>query len=455
MHIVILGSGVIGTTAAYYLARAGHRVTVVDRCAGPGLETSFANAGEVSPGYSAPWAGPGVPLKALRWLLMHHRPLVIRPLPDPALWRWCAAMLRNCTAERYRINKGRMVRLAEYSRDTLCALRADTGIAYDERRLGTLQLFRTQRQLDGVGKDLAVLDGQGVPYQLLDRDAVAVHEPALATVQQKYAGGLRLPGDETGDCYLFTRRLAETARRLGVEFRFGTTVRRIEGGAAGVEAVHVEAAGRQAGTDPSPDDRRREGNCLRSLAPPRREETLRADLYLVAAGSHSTGLVAPLGLRLPVYPVKGYSLTLAIDDAARAPVSTVMDETHKVAITRLGGRIRVGGMAQLSGFDLALDPRRRETLEFVVSDLFPGAGDVRSASFWTGLRPMTPDGTPILGPTAVPRLWLATGHGTLGWTMAAGTGRLLADWIGGGPTEIDTEGLTLARYGRAGRRRAG
>ena len=461
MHIVILGSGVIGTTAAYYLARAGHRVTVVDRRAGPGLETSYANAGEISPGYSAPWAGPGVPLKALRWLLMHHRPLVIRPLPDPALWRWCAAMLRNCTAERYRLNKGRMVRLAEYSRDTLDALRADTGIAYDERRLGTLQLFRTPHQLDGIGKDLAVLDAQGVPYQVLDRDGVAVHEPALAAVREKFAGGLRLPGDETGDCFLFTRRLAEAARRLGVEFRFGTTVRRIDGGASGVEAVQVETAGRQAGSEPSPDDSPRDGDSLRSLAPlpsdapPCRQETLRGDLYLVAAGSHSTGLVAPLGLRLPVYPVKGYSLTLAIDDAGRAPVSTVMDETHKVAITRLGDRIRVGGMAQLSGFELALDPRRRETLEFVVSDLFPGAGDARRASFWTGLRPMTPDGTPILGPTAVPRLWLATGHGTLGWTMAAGTGRLLADWIGGRPTGIDTEGLSLARYGGAARRRAG
>ena len=425
MHIVILGSGVIGTTSAYYLARAGHRVTVVDRRAGPGLETSFANAGEISPGYSAPWAGPGVPLKAIRWLLMHHRPLVIRPLPDPALWRWCAAMLRNCTAERYRINKGRMVRLAEYSRDTLDALREETGIAYDERRLGTLQLLRTRRQLDGIGKDLAVLDAQGVPYQLLDRDGVVLHEPALAAVRQKFEGGLRLPGDQTGDCYLFTRRLAEAAGRLGVEFRYGVTVQRLEGGATGVETVHTDAG------------------------------PLRGDICLVAAGSHSPRLVAPLGLRLPVYPVKGYSLTLPIDDEARAPVSTVMDETHKVAVTRLGGRIRVGGMAQLSGFDLALDPRRRETLEFVVSDLFPGGGDVRRASFWTGLRPMTPDGTPIVGPTAVPRLWLATGHGTLGWTMAAGTGRLLADWIGGGPTAIDTDGLTLARYGRAARRRPG
>ncbi len=363
-------------------------------------------------------------MKAIRWLLMHHRPLVIRPLPDPALWRWCAAMLRNCTAERFRINKGRMVRLAEYSRDVLDLLRAETGIAYDERLLGTLQLFRTQRQLDGTAKDCAVLDAHGVPYELLDRDGAVAAEPALASVRGRFAGALRLPRDETGDCFLYTQRLAELARGLGVEFRFGATVGRIEAGAGGFEAVHTDAG------------------------------AVRADACLVALASHSPRLVEPLGLRLPVYPVKGYSVTLPIVDAARAPVSTVMDETHKVAVTRLGDRIRVGGMAELAGFDLRLDPRRRETLEFVVGDLFPGAGDAARATFWTGLRPMTPDGTPIVGPTAVPGVWLATGHGTLGWTMAAGTGRLLADWMSGREPEIDVEGLTLARYGRAPRRRA-
>ncbi len=418
MHIVILGSGVIGTTAAWFLARAGHRVTVVERQPGPGLETSYANAGEISPGYASPWAGPGVPAKAIRWLLMHHRPLVIRPRLDPALWRWCAAMLRNCTAERFRVNKGRMVRLAEYSRDVLDALRAETGIAYDERRLGTLQLFRTRHQLDGVAKDCAVLDAHGVPYEVLDRDGAVAAEPALAAVRGRFVGGLRLPHDETGDCYLYTRRLAVLAAGLGAEFRFGTRAGRIETVAGAFRAVHTDAG------------------------------PLLADACLVALGSHAPRLLAPLGLRLPVYPVKGYSITLPIVDAARAPVSTVMDETHKVAVTRLGDRIRVGGMAELAGFDLRLDPRRRETLEFVVGDLFPGGGDAARATFWTGLRPMTPDGTPIVGPTAVPGLWLATGHGTLGWTMAAGTGRLLADWIGGGRPRIDVEGLSLARYAR-------
>lgn len=417
MKIIILGAGVIGTTAAYYLALRGHEVTVVDRQAGPALETSFANAGEVSPGYSSPWAGPGVPLKAIKWLLMHHSPLVIKPMMDPAMWRWCAAMLRNCTEQRYRVNKSRMLRLAEYSRDCLKELRASTGLAYDERALGTLQLFRTAKQLDATAKDIEVLRQYGVPFELLDRAGYLRHEPALAEVSEKFVGGLRLPGDETGDCFKFTTALAGLAAQRGVDFRFGVQVQRLVDGPHGVEGVQT-SVGR-----------------------------LDADRVLVALGSHSTRMLAPLGLRLPVYPVKGYSITVPITNEAAAPMSTIMDETHKVAVTRLGDRIRVGGTAQLSGFDLHLDAARRRTLEFVVTDLFPRGGDVARAEFWAGLRPMTPDGTPVIGPTPIPKLWLATGHGTLGWTMAAGTGRLLADWLSGEQPQIDTEGLTIDRYG--------
>jgi D-amino-acid dehydrogenase len=416
MKILILGAGVIGTTTAWYLARAGHEVTVVDRQAGPALETSFANAGEVSPGYSAPWAGPGVPLKAIQWLLMQHSPLVIQPMLDAAMWRWGAQMLRNCTEARYQLNKARMVRLAEYSRDCLKALRAETGIRYDERTQGTLQLFRTQQQLDGTGKDIEILHQYGVPYELLDPAGYLKHEPALAEVQHKFVGALRLPGDETGDCFLFTNRLAEMAQAQGVQFRFGAHIERLVADGGELQGVVVDG------------------------------QTLTADRTLLALGSYSTAMLKPLGLDLPVYPVKGYSITVPVASAAHAPESTIMDETHKVAVTRLGDRIRVGGTAQLSGFDLSLVPSRQKTLEFVLSDLFPQGGDLSRAEFWTGLRPMTPDGTPVLGPTRVKNLWLATGHGTLGWTMAAGTGRLLADWIGGRKPEIDTEGLTLSRY---------
>jgi len=416
MKIAILGSGVIGTTAAYYLAKAGHEVTVLDRQPGPALETSFANAGEVSPGYSAPWAGPGVPVKAIQWLLMHHSPLVIKPMLDAAMWRWGFAMLRNCTEERYRVNKARMVRLAEYSRDCLKQLRADTGIRYDERMQGTLQLFRTQKQLDGTAKDVEILRQYGVPYQLLDRQGYLQYEPALGEVKHKFVGALRLPGDETGDCFMFTNAIAKMAEGLGVKFRFGVDIRRLQGDARGITGVETA------------------------------EGAVAADRCLVALGSYSTAMLRPLGIRIPVYPVKGFSITVPIGDARMAPESTIMDETHKVAVTRLGDRIRVGGTAQLSGFDLQLNESRRRTLEFVVTDLFPRGGDVARASFWTGLRPMTPDGTPIVGPTRVPGLWLATGHGTLGWTMATGTGRLLADWMSGRQPEIDTEGLTIERY---------
>jgi len=417
MRVLILGSGVIGTTMAYYLARAGHEVEVVDRQPGPGLETSYANAGEVSPGYSAPWAGPGVPIKAIQWLLMHNSPLVIKPMHDPSMWRWVLAMLSNCTEARYRVNKGRMVRLAEYSRDCLKALRADIGIQYDEREQGTLQLFRTQKQLDSTAKDIEILKQYGVPYQLLDGAAYLKYEPALADVQGKFVGALRLPGDETGDCFKFTHNLAERAKELGVAFRFGVNIQRVQRSANRIVGVHTGAG------------------------------VLTADRYVLALGSYSTKMLAPLGIRIPVYPVKGFSLTVPIINASKAPESTIMDETHKVAVTRLGERIRVGGTAQLSGFDLSLDASRRRMLEFVVNDLFPKGGDVSQAKFWTGLRPMTPDGTPILGETPIENLFLSTGHGTLGWTMAAGTGRVMADLISGRVPEISMEGLTVARYG--------
>ncbi|MDD2880556.1 MAG: D-amino acid dehydrogenase [Rhodoferax sp.] len=417
MRVLILGSGVIGTTMAYYLARAGHEVEVVDRQPGPGLETSYANAGEVSPGYSAPWAGPGVPLKAIQWMLMHHSPLVIKPMLDPAMWRWGMSMLRNCTEARYRVNKGRMVRLAEYSRDCLKELRAEIGIQYDDRDQGTLQLFRTQKQLDGTAKDIEILKQYNVPYQLLDRTGYLKYEPALAGVQDKFVGALRLPGDETGDCFKFTNTLAERAKALGVTFRFNVDIQGVERSSDRITGVRTDAG------------------------------VLTADRYVLALGSYSTQMLAPLGIRIPVYPVKGFSITVPITDAAKAPESTIMDETHKVAVTRLGDRIRVGGTAQLSGFDLNLDVGRRRTLEFVVTDLFPQGGDVSQAEFWTGLRPMTPDGTPILGETPLENLFLSTGHGTLGWTMAAGTGRVMADLISGRQPEISMEGLTVARYG--------
>jgi len=421
VKIIVLGSGVIGTASAYYLAQAGHEVSVLDRQPGAGLETSFANAGEVSPGYAAPWAAPGVPLKAIKWLLMRHSPLVVRPSLDPAMWRWMLQMLANCSSRRYEINKGRMLRLAEYSRDCLRELRVTTGIRYDERMQGTLQLFRNQQQLDGAAQDIAILQRYQVAYQLLDGAACVASEPALARVREKFVGGLRLPGDETGDCFKFTHRLAELAQGLGASFEYDVTIQRMVAEDGQITGVQTEGGVRK------------------------------ADAYVLALGSYSPLLLRPLGIRLPVYPVKGYSITLPVLDAAGAPESTVMDETFKVAITRLGDRIRVGGTAELAGYDLRLRQARRATLEHSVSELFPQGGDLDRAEFWCGLRPMTPDGTPVLGPTPYRNLFLNTGHGTLGWTMACGSGRVLADLMSGRQPEIDLNGLFIDRYDRHAR----
>ncbi|MBB5536295.1 D-amino acid dehydrogenase [Rhizobium giardinii] len=415
MKVVVLGAGIVGVTSAYQLARSGHDVTVIDRQPGPALETSFANAGEVSFGYCSPWAAPGIPMKAMKWLFMEHAPLILRPKIDAAMIGWMIKMLSNCTSKRYAINKSRMLRLADYSRVSLAALRAEAGIAYDERMQGTLQLFRTQAQLDASGKDVKALAADGIPYEVLDRDGCIGVEPALKHVREKIVGGLLTPKDETGDCFKFSNDLAKKAEELSVRFNYGSIIRGLDVEGGRVKGV-ITAHG-----------------------------TLQADAVVVALGSFSPLLVRPHGIRLPVYPVKGYSLTIPITDASRAPESTVMDETFKIAITRLGDRIRVGGMAEISGYTNDLGEPRRLTLQHSVTDLFPG-GDVSKASFWSGLRPMTPDGTPVIGPTKVAGLYLNTGHGTLGWTMSSGSARVISDLVSGRKPEIDATDLAVARY---------
>jgi D-amino-acid dehydrogenase len=416
MKVLIIGAGVIGTTSAYYLARAGHEVTVIDRQPGAGLETSFANAGELSYGYASPWAGPGIPVKAIKWLLMTDGPLVLRPKLDPRMWIWGMQLLANCTEKAYALNKSRMVRLAEYSRDQMIALRAETGLAFDGREQGTLQLFRQQKQLDHAADDIAVLKQYGVPYEVLDPAGCVAAEPGLATATVPFVGGLRLPNDDTGDCKMFTEGLAALAAGAGVDFRYGVNITGIDVSGGRIASVATDGG------------------------------TLTADAYVMALGSFSPIMLRTIGVGLPVYPIKGYSLTVPITDETVAPVSTVMDETYKVATTRLGDRIRVGGTAEIAGYDTTLHPSRRGPLDRSLRELFPRAGDATKASFWCGLRPMTPDGTPVLGRSKIPNLYLNTGHGTLGWTMAAGSGRVLADLLGGKTPEIDTSDLDLSRY---------
>jgi D-amino-acid dehydrogenase len=419
MHVIVLGGGVIGVCSAWYLAQRGARVTVVERHSSVASDASYANAGQISPGYSTPWAAPGLPLKALRWMFQRHAPLSIRPDGTLQQLKWMAAMVLNCSPERYAVNKERMLRLSEYSRDCLRMLRAQTGIQYEQRTGGTLQLFRTREQFDAARQDISVLERCGVPYELLDAHELASAEPALGRVKGVLTGGLRLPNDETGDCHLFTRKLAQAAENTGVSFRLHQEVRSIEARNGRIECVRIA------------------------------DERLTADAYVLACGSYSRELALPLGIDLPIYPVKGYSLTLPVVNEAAAPVSTVLDETYKVAVTRFDNRIRVGGMAELAGFDRRLLPQRRKTLELVVSDLFAGAGALNEGQFWTGLRPMTPDSTPIVGGSEYHNLFINAGHGTLGWTMACGSGRLIADQVTGYRPEIRVDGLDVSRYRKA------
>lgn len=418
MRVIVLGSGVIGVASAYYLAQQGAEVTVLDRQSGPAEETSFGNAGQISPGYSTPWAAPGIPFKAVKWMFQHHAPLAINL--DGSMWQlqWMAQMLKNCNPQSYAVNKERMMRVAEYSRDCLRELRKDTGINYENRAKGTLQLFRKEAQMEAVQRDISVLQECGVSYELLNGNELGRVEPALANTQDKLVGGLHLPNDETGDCYLFTNALAQIAKELGVNFQFNQNVEKLIVEGDEIKGVQVNG------------------------------KVLTADRYVLAFGSYSRDFLKPLDLQLPVYPVKGYSLTIPIVDPAFAPQSTVLDETYKIAITRFDQRIRVGGMAELSGFNLGLNEDRRATLQMVTQDLFPG-GDMAQASFWTGLRPMTPDSTPIIGATRFKNLFLNTGHGTLGWTMACGSGKLISDIVLNHKTEISTDGLSIQRYSHA------
>lgn len=418
MRVIVLGSGVIGVASAYYLARQGAEVTVLDRQSGPAEETSFGNAGQISPGYSTPWAAPRIPFKAVKWMFQHHAPLAINL--DGSMWQlqWMAQMLKNCNPQSYAVNKERMMRVAEYSRDCLRELRKDTGIHYENRAKGTLQLFRKEAQMEAVQRDISVLEECGVSYELLNGNELGRVEPALANAQDKLVGGLHLPNDETGDCYLFTNALAQIAKELGVNFQFNQNVEKLIVEGDQIKGVQVNG------------------------------KVLTADRYVLAFGSYSRDFLKPLDLQLPVYPVKGYSLTIPIVDPAFAPQSTVLDETYKIAITRFDQRIRVGGMAELSGFNLGLNEDRRATLQMVTQDLFPG-GDMEQASFWTGLRPMTPDSTPIIGATRFKNLFLNTGHGTLGWTMACGSGKLISDIVLNHKTDISTDGLSIQRYSHA------
>jgi len=413
MKVLVMGAGVIGTTCAYYLRRAGHDVTVVDRQPGAALETSFANAGGVCPGFAGPWAAPGMPLKVLRWLFARHAPLSLRPRLDPQQWRWLAAFLGNCSAEQFARNKAHMQRIAHYSKACLTSLRQETGIDYDQGTGGVLQIFQTNEELGAAQNAARVLQSFNVAHRIVDaRDAIKI-EPALAHAAVKLAGGLHLPEDETGDCHLFTTRLADLLQQQGVVFHFGTSVQSlVKDGDAVAGAITARGL-------------------------------LTADRYVMALANDAPRLLRPLGIDIPVYPVKGYAITIEAARPDRAPRSSVMDEHSKVMVTRLGNRVRAAGIAEISGYDRSIDRRKVDTVLHAARALFPDAGDFERASHWAGLRPMTPDGPPYLGATPLRNLVLNLGQGSNGWTQACGCGRIVADIVSGKTPEIDLGGLTL------------
>jgi D-amino-acid dehydrogenase len=416
MKVLVLGAGVIGVATAHYLAEDGHEVTVVERQPAPALETSFGNAGNLCPSYATPWAAPGMRWKALKWLAQRDAPLEVHWRADADLFRWMGAWVANCSRASFERNKPRMQRLSRYSLQCLQQLRESTGIRYDETRVGILQLLRTEQELAAIADHTRILAAAGIPHRVLVPKACLEVEPALAHAQVPFAGGLHLPADETGDCQLFTQALAEHASRRGVRFRFETTVEALQ-----VEGERVTAVATSAGP-------------------------LSADRYVVALAGGAVPLLAPHGIRLPIQPVKGYSITLPVGRFDRAPRASVMDERNKVAITRLGNRVRAAGTAELGATDTGAAPQRFGKLTASLRELFPDAADLERPQYWAGLRPMTPDGPPILGRTPIGGLFLNVGHGSQGWSMACGSGRILAHVVADRASDISLDGLMLARY---------
>lgn len=416
MHVVVVGAGIIGVTTAYSLRRAGFEVTVIERRSGVTQETSFANGGFVAPAYASPWAAPGMVRRVLTHLFSSRSPLVYRPRLDLAQWRFVTRWLGECRRDRWALNRQRMQRLAFYSRDELQQIRTRHALEY-EQTTGVLQLFRSEREVSGSDSARSLLAEAGVPFALLSPEACRAVEAAIHPAA-RLAGGLHLPDDETGNCAFFAHQLKDIAIASGVDFRFDTTVRGLMSSGDRIERVLTSAG------------------------------EIACDAVVVAAGVASDALIRPLGIKLPLYPVKGYSATAPITAYEHAPFMAVVDETHKVVITRMGNRMRLAGTAEIGSDKLVLRETALATLLDSAREWFPYAASWRTARFWVGARPMLPDGPPVLGPTRIKGLYLNLGHGGTGWGMAAGSARVVADLIAGRQPEIDLEGLTLERYAR-------
>ena len=412
MKVIVLGAGLLGVTSAYFLRQQGHDVTVVDRQASPAAETSFANGGQISVSHAEPWANPSAPLKVLKWLGKEDAPLLFRIRADMRQWLWGLQFLRECTPARTRHNIEQIVRLGTYSRDTLQQLRGDIGIAYDERTQGILHFYTSQKEFDGAEGPAAQMRALGCDRRVVSADEAVKLEPALRHIRPQLAGATYTAEDESGDANCFARELVRRCEADGVQFLMSHTVTALR--EAGGAIDHVEA------TDPS-------GRFLR----------LRADAYVLAMGSLSPLYAQPLGIALPIYPAKGYSVTMPVKDPSMAHQVSLTDDEYKLVFSRLGDRLRIAGTAELNGYDRDLNRVRCEAIVKRVEHLFPGAGDSQQAQFWTGLRPATPSNVPIIGRSKLPNLFLNTGHGTLGWTHACGSGKSIARIVSGLKPEVD------------------
>lgn len=422
MKVLVLGAGVIGTTSAYFLAKQGHDVTVIDRQDSVAMETSHANAGCLSYGFTSPLASPGLPFNILKWALSGRSPLVVNPNMSIETIKFMYRLYKNCNSKSYEVNKSRMLRIANYSQKALLEIEADFDINYVQRKQGSLQLFWDSKEIDKAKKDISILEKFNIKSELLDPEGCLKIEPGLRYVKNQIAGGIQFTDDFTGNCYLFSNEIYKKCLEMGVNFEFKTEVNAIETHNNAVSAVLTSKG------------------------------EFKADCYSVSLGSHSNNILSQIGIQTPIYPVKGYSITLPVLADKDAPQSTIMDERNKIAITRLGDTIRVAGIAHLTDFNKELRAKSLESLKQGIDRLFPNSYEqTNDLNFWTGFRPSTPDSTPIIGPTPYSNLYLNTGHGTLGWTMSAGSGKLLANLISGSEPEISLEGIDMSRYSFANR----
>lgn len=421
MKILVLGAGVVGTTTAYFLAEDGHDVTVLDRQPGSALETSFANGAQISACHAKPWAEPSAPWRAFLWTFQADAPLLFRPWRwDPPLWSWGLKFLRNCTNARAHANMDRILRISLYSRSVLKALRQYTGIQYDQITKGILHIYRTPSEFEEGRLTAAQLSDLGLPQDILTPEECAKLEPALAhAAKNDLSGGLMSPDDESGDAHRFSQEVEKLAVARGVKFRFGVAIEKLETSGRRISRVITNT------------------------------EDFEADAVVMALGSYSPHLTAPIGVRLPIYPAKGYSISVELEEPDEAPTVSITDETKFMVFSRLGNTMRVAGTAELAGWNMSMNSVRVDMLKQNAQSLFPKAASYADLNPWCGLRPSTPDSVPILGQTIYENFFLNTGHGMLGWTMACGSAKVIADLISGRPPEIDLAGLTLERFERA------